>query len=115
HCALTSVLSSCDIDTHCTTTHTLSPTRRSSDLERDSRLGVEAAVQTASVWQGDRVGVLVLHYRRGPPDLLERDAALGRAAQVRRSEEHTSELQSPDHIVCRLLLANKKYSKTKTE
>src|SRR5258708_37628348 len=24
-----------------------------------------------------------------------------------RSEEHTSELQSPDHIVCRLLLANK--------
>src|SRR5258708_22107139 len=25
-----------------------------------------------------------------------------------RSEEHTSELQSPDHIVCRLLLENKK-------
>src|SRR5258708_14386741 len=24
-----------------------------------------------------------------------------------RSEEHTSELQSPDHIVCRLLLAKK--------
>src|SRR5207244_13304687 len=27
-----------------------------------------------------------------------------------RSEEHTSELQSPDHLVCRLLLENKKYS-----
>src|SRR5260363_360109 len=26
-----------------------------------------------------------------------------------RSEEHTSELQSPDHIVCRLLLDKKKY------
>src|SRR5258708_16749151 len=26
-----------------------------------------------------------------------------------RSEEHTSELQSPDHLVCRLLLAKKKY------
>src|SRR5438552_9148394 len=26
---------------------------------------------------------------------------------VLRSEEHTSELQSPDHIVCRLLLDNK--------
>src|SRR5258708_24385640 len=26
----------------------------------------------------------------------------------RRSEEHTSELQSPDHIVCRLLLEKKK-------
>src|SRR5258708_27037282 len=25
-----------------------------------------------------------------------------------RSEEHTSELQSPDHIVCRLLLEKKK-------
>src|SRR5256885_12087428 len=27
----------------------------------------------------------------------------------RRSEEHTSELQSPCNIVCRLLLDNKKY------
>src|SRR5258708_11556388 len=26
---------------------------------------------------------------------------------ARRSEEHTSELQSPDHIVCRLLLEKK--------
>src|SRR5207244_8674661 len=26
-----------------------------------------------------------------------------------RSEEHTSELQSPDHLVCRLLLEIKKY------
>src|SRR5258708_26735021 len=28
----------------------------------------------------------------------------------RRSEEHTSELQSPDHLVCRLLLEKKKNS-----
>src|SRR5258708_25230690 len=27
-----------------------------------------------------------------------------------RSEEHTSELQSPDHLVCRLLLEKKKFS-----
>src|SRR5258708_22751521 len=27
-----------------------------------------------------------------------------------RSEEHTSELQSPDHLVCRLLLEKKKHS-----
>src|SRR5258708_18639172 len=27
---------------------------------------------------------------------------------VDRSEEHTSELQSPDHLVCRLLLEKKK-------
>src|SRR5258708_24319916 len=28
----------------------------------------------------------------------------------KRSEEHTSELQSPDHLVCRLLLEKKKKS-----
>src|SRR5258708_40153986 len=30
-----------------------------------------------------------------------------------RSEEHTSELQSPDHLVCRLLLEKKKKIKAK--
>src|SRR5947208_13455583 len=30
-----------------------------------------------------------------------------------RSEEHTSELQSPDHLVCRLLLEKKKKTKKK--
>src|SRR5258708_21469614 len=29
-------------------------------------------------------------------------------ATPKRSEEHTSELQSPDHLVCRLLLEKKK-------
>src|SRR5258708_26689505 len=33
-------------------------------------------------------------------------------ASVQRSEEHTSELQSPDHLVCRLLLEKKKKKKT---
>src|SRR5258708_17051997 len=32
----------------------------------------------------------------------------GRVGRDRRSEEHTSELQSPDHLVCRLLLEKKK-------
>src|SRR5260364_213270 len=36
--------------------------------------------------------------------------ALGAAAS--RSEEHTSELQSPDHLVCRLLLEKKKKKKS---
>src|SRR5438552_14952175 len=31
-----------------------------------------------------------------------------------RSEEHTSELQSPDHLVCRLLLEKKKKKNTST-
>src|SRR5258708_11570531 len=34
--------------------------------------------------------------------------------QVTRSEEHTSELQSPDHLVCRLLLEKKKKKCVKT-
>src|SRR5256885_14952880 len=37
------------------------------------------------------------------------DRALGREVRVRRrSEEHTSELQSPCNLVCRLLLEKKK-------
>src|SRR5690348_18050925 len=39
---------------------------------------------------------------RGPP------------AQVHRSEEHTSELQSPVHLVCRLLLEKKKNTDKQT-
>src|SRR5207244_5171181 len=37
------------------------------------------------------------------------------AVQTGRSEEHTSELQSPDHLVCRLLLEKKKqHTRNKT-
>src|SRR5258708_18442849 len=32
-----------------------------------------------------------------------------KAPPVGRSEEHTSELQSPDHLVCRLLLEKKNH------
>src|SRR5258708_24951825 len=32
----------------------------------------------------------------------------------KRSEEHTSELQSPDHLVCRLLLEKKKIGSDRT-
>src|SRR5438552_10424744 len=32
------------------------------------------------------------------------------ALALSRSEEHTSELQSPDHLVCRLLLEKKKHN-----
>src|SRR5438552_8038836 len=43
---------------------------------------------------------------------LERSAGFGTGSSLHkhrfRSEEHTSELQSPDHLVCRLLLEKKK-------
>src|SRR4051794_41720362 len=41
---------------------------------------------------------------RGRSPALRRD-------DLRRSEEHTSELQSPVHLVCRLLLEKKKPTK----
>src|SRR5947208_11527420 len=47
---------------------------------------------------------------RSPPSSpTTRVRARATAARARRrSEEHTSELQSPDHLVCRLLLEKKK-------
>src|SRR5690348_18023852 len=49
---------------------------------------------------------------RGRVDLLRVRHA--RAAKFLRSEEHTSELQSPVHLVCRLLLEKKKTQKILT-
>src|SRR5258708_30541317 len=48
--------------------------------------------------------------RRGAraADQMDRRGEPG-ACESHRSEEHTSELQSPDHLVCRLLLEKKKH------
>src|SRR5258708_30289063 len=43
-----------------------------------------------------------------PKRIGERKTRNPFSASSRRSEEHTSELQSPDHLVCRLLLEKKK-------
>src|SRR3712207_7378690 len=42
------------------------------------------------------------------PDIADRVARLVDHARSRRSEEHTSELQSRQYLVCRLLLEKKK-------
>src|SRR5258708_29649188 len=44
----------------------------------------------------------------GPVRLAHRPYRSDRCGRP-RSEEHTSELQSPDHLVCRLLLEKKKH------
>src|SRR5258708_29828361 len=44
----------------------------------------------------------------GPQPTGASAATRRRPAMPARSEEHTSELQSPDHLVCRLLLEKKK-------
>src|SRR5207244_13113061 len=91
------------------------PTRRSSDLE----VGLPAARNLGAPWgrpadldrsRGGRGGAdrPVWRAARSRRDvsraLLE---PLRGGAYPARSEEHTSELQSPDHLVCRLLLENK--------
>src|SRR5207244_6445488 len=61
-----------------------------------------------------RSGSPNLHPGHGSSDGPFRQVSSGRHAgpsalcSVGRSEEHTSELQSPDHLVCRLLLEKKK-------
>src|SRR5258708_18049305 len=48
-----------------------------------------------------------------PPSLHDETSSHSPTAGPQaRSEEHTSELQSPDHLVCRLLLEKKKKLKT---
>src|SRR5258708_37682910 len=50
----------------------------------------------------------LMAYRAATGRLLVRRVLSGRRQCRIRSEEHTSELQSPDHLVCRLLLEKKK-------
>src|SRR5258708_24788022 len=54
----------------------------------------------------EKLGIELTHLR----DHIADDGArfAGRVGGGTRSEEHTSELQSPDHLVCRLLLEKKK-------
>src|SRR5207253_10703703 len=82
------------------------PTRRSSDLPRTLRSAVHIRFprRPRPLRQGPD--------RRWPPRgaLPSRGLFVWRQARL-RSEEHTSELQSRGHLVCRLLLEKKKKKK----
>src|SRR5688572_32490060 len=54
-----------------------------------------------------------LGYFREPAPLLDRELLAGFVASEKRSEEHTSELQSQSNLVCRLLLEKKKQNNKK--
>src|SRR3712207_7685969 len=90
---------------------TLFPSRRSSDLgvaDADVPLrGEEARRERLRVWVGGQAVA-------GVAELLVGVGARVRQALpaegVLRSEEHTSELQSRQYLVCRLLLEKKKNS-----
>src|SRR2546425_9028537 len=61
------------------------------------------------VHAGRAAGARLLRHRRHPPDRRALQPTAGAsAASIRRSEEHTSELQSLAYLVCRLLLEKKK-------
>src|SRR5207244_10939697 len=73
------------------------PTRRSSDLQAAAVDGIVGQSLVLEVAARLVVG--------------DAERAAGQTVDaVGRSEEHTSELQSPDHLVCRLLLEKKKTS-----
>src|SRR5438552_16276613 len=71
-----------------------------------SRAMTECSLSVIGEAFGGRDHGTVLHACRLVKDRMEVDASVGQVV-VFRSEEHTSELQSPDHLVCRLLLEKK--------
>src|SRR3712207_7092675 len=81
------------------------------------RLGMREEAAHFGRWLGDRIrervgsdsGPLNIMYRiDGSPDLKEEVLEHWRGYRGSRSEEHTSELQSRQYLVCRLLLEKKK-------
>src|SRR5439155_19681331 len=80
------------------------PTRRSSDLQEAFGLLRTAGAIVHRVGQDD-----VRPRTEARQRVDEREAVeAGVRIDVARSEEHTSELQSRGHLVCRLLLEKKK-------
>src|SRR5438552_14617634 len=84
------------------------PTRRSSDLGSNRPILMPrslALVEMSSISAG--TSFFSGTRRRIRPSIASSPR------RTKRSEEHTSELQSPDHLVCRLLLEKKKKKRKK--
>src|SRR5690242_21301433 len=90
---------------------TLFPTRRSSDLSTRSSGWKNSVIPM--IWSRRRLGAL--RYQASLNALIVRWFMRwgGTRRGARRSEEHTSELQSHVNLVCRLLLEKKKKKKQK--
>src|SRR5207244_11300138 len=88
------------------------PTRRASDLKSapSDRGGTVRLLSLRREHRRPALPLLELLFRQQEyvPRLLvaRREVRLPFAVRRPRSEEHTSELQSPDQLVCCLLLAN---------
>src|SRR5689334_25057539 len=79
------------------------PPRAAAGRPRRRRRQAPAGARPAHARGPRRAGARARHGRRG-----RAGSAAWRAGPSRRSEEHTSELQSQFHLVCRLLLEKKK-------
>src|SRR5688500_19391524 len=83
-------------------------------LFRSVLLIVRRRVGRDAVQQGEASRAAFTRAGHGRGHLVERgqpgrdEQRLARGGGARRSEEHTSELQSPCNLVCRLLLEKKK-------
>src|SRR5690625_5916705 len=86
------------------------PTRRSSDLWFRAAAPHSHAVLPGSCVQSDDHSVLAAAPSAAAPSAAATSAPPQRPGE--RSEEHTSELQSRGHLVCRLLLEKKKKTST---
>src|SRR5690606_42026764 len=93
-------------------TSPLFPTRRSSDLAQtvrgndalESAERLDAMADLADGKSGEALRRLRISKERSAKE----DASTRCRAALARSEEHTSELQSRENLVCRLLLEKKK-------
>src|SRR3989454_4637797 len=79
-----------------------------------SRARASDAIQGQGTAPGERAGGTP-ELSRAPGGRRTAVRSNPRAGGRRRSEEHTSELQSPCNLVCRLLLEKKKKKKDLTE
>src|SRR5690606_41722871 len=85
------------------------PTRRSSDLDGD-RSGHKTGARPAKLLECRALSPLrIVSWRPTVPAVCARSSVSMNFRS--RSEEHTSELQSRENIVCRLLLEKKKKTK----
>src|SRR5690625_5309063 len=89
------------------------PTRRSSDLSQNEAaqkhlLNMQEEMDKTGAWEANTEAKTILT-KLGVTDFDKPVSELSGGQQKRvRSEEHTSELQSRGHLVCRLLLEKKK-------
>src|SRR2546430_13529527 len=63
-------------------------------------------------WSALYFGIKYYESQQQQQEAVLKAVALAQEAQLKRSEEHTSELQSQSNLVCRLLLEKKKKNVT---